>query len=96
MFSSNCTSRSRRRDAHRTLRTTMTSSGNAAFDAYKADTLRRLEDEQQSFEDFLRRLREAKDKTEFDDFMNDRARRTTDDADLEDMDETGATDAKRT
>jgi len=74
----------------------MTSSGNAAFDAYKADTLRRLEDEQQSFEDFLRRLREAKDKTEFDDFMNDRARRTTDDADLEDMDETGATDAKRT
>lgn len=49
-------------------------SGNAAFDAYKADTLRRLEDEQEAFETFLQRLREAKDKTEFDSFMEDRAR----------------------
>ena len=51
------------------------SSGNTAFDAYKAETLRRLEDEQEAFQDFLRRLREAKDKTEFDQFMEDRARR---------------------
>jgi predicted CopG family antitoxin len=51
------------------------SSGNAAFDAYKADMLRRLEDEQKAFEDFLQRLREAKDKAEFDQFMNDQARR---------------------
>ena len=50
-------------------------SGNAAFDAYKADTLRRLEDEQEAFETFLQRLREAKDKTEFDSFMEDRARK---------------------
>lgn len=49
-------------------------SGNAAFDAYKADTLRRLEEEQEAFETFLRRLREAKDKQEFDSFMEDRAR----------------------
>lgn len=49
-------------------------SGNAAFDAYKADMLKRLEDEQQAFEDFLQRLREAKDKAEFDAFMADRAR----------------------
>lgn len=49
-------------------------SGNAAFDAYKADTLRRLEEEQEAFETFLQRLREAKDKTEFDSFMEDRAR----------------------
>ena len=49
-------------------------SGNAAFDAYKADTLRRLEEEQDAFETFLQRLREAKDKTEFDSFMEDRAR----------------------
>ena len=50
------------------------SSGNTAFDAYKADTLRRLEDEQKAFEAFLQRLREAKDKSEFDQFMDDRAR----------------------
>ncbi len=50
------------------------SSGNAAFDSYKADMLRRLEDEQTAFEAFLQRLREAKDKSEFDAFMDDRAR----------------------
>ncbi|WP_108484303.1 DUF2852 domain-containing protein [Oceaniglobus ichthyenteri] len=49
------------------------SSGNTAFDAYKADTLRRLEDEQAAFQEFLERLREAKDKAEFDQFMDDRA-----------------------
>ena len=48
--------------------------GNSAFDAYKADTLRRLEDEQKAFETFLQRLREAKDKTEFDQFMAERAK----------------------
>ncbi|MGR3502875.1 DUF2852 domain-containing protein [Pseudaestuariivita sp.] len=47
--------------------------GNRAFDAYKEETLRRLEEEQQSFEDFLERLREAKDKAEFDQFMDERA-----------------------
>jgi hypothetical protein len=50
------------------------SSGNTAFDAYKADTLRRLQDEQEAFEAFLDRLRAAKDKSEFDQFMDDRAR----------------------
>ena len=50
------------------------SSGNAAFDAYKAETIRRLQDEQEAFEAFLQRLRDAKDKTEFDAFMDDRAR----------------------
>lgn len=50
------------------------SSGNSAFDAYKAETLRRLQDEQGAFEAFLQRLREAKDKSEFDQFMDDRAR----------------------
>ena len=52
------------------------SSGNSAFDSYKADTLRRLEDEQEAFEAFLQRLREAKDKSEFDSFMEDRAKGT--------------------
>jgi len=55
--------------------TTSRSTGNSAFDAYKADTLRRLEDEQTNFEAFLERLREAKDKAEFDQFMQDRAKR---------------------
>ena len=38
------------------------SSGNRAFDDYRAETLRRLEEEQREFQDFLVRLREAKDK----------------------------------
>jgi hypothetical protein len=54
------------------------SSGNAAFDAYKADTLRRLEEEQQQFEAFMNRLRAAKDQSEFDEFMKDRSRKTED------------------
>ena len=54
------------------------SSGNAAFDAYKADTLRRLEEEQQQFEAFMDRLRAAKDQSEFDEFMRDRSRKTED------------------
>ena len=49
------------------------STGNAAFDAHKADTLARLEEEQSNFEAFLARLREAKDKAEFDQFMAERA-----------------------
>lgn len=48
------------------------SSGNRAFDDYRTETLRRLEDEQREFKDFLERLRFAKDKTEFDAFMNER------------------------
>lgn len=54
------------------------SSGNTAFDAYKAETLRRLQDEQESFEAFLQRLRDAKDKSEFDQFMDERAAKAKD------------------
>ena len=50
--------------------------GNHAFDSYKAEALRRLEDEQEAFESFLQRLRNSKDKTEFDAFMDERARST--------------------
>jgi hypothetical protein len=49
-------------------------SGNAAFDEYRAETLRRLEDEQREFVDYLERLRRARDKAEFDQFMADRRR----------------------
>ena len=51
------------------------SSGNNAFDEYRAETLRRLEDEQREFKDFLARLRFAKDRAEFDQFMADRRQR---------------------
>ena len=51
------------------------SSGNHAFDEYRTETLRRLEDEQREFRDFLDRLRFAKDKSEFDQFMADRRNR---------------------
>jgi hypothetical protein len=51
------------------------SSGNRAFDDYRAETLRRLEDEQREFMEFLDRLRHAKDKAEFDQFMAERSRR---------------------
>ncbi len=58
--------------------------GNSAFDSYKADMLKRLEDEQHAFEDFLERLREAKDKSEFDAFMDERAKAATSDPDEKD------------
>jgi hypothetical protein len=45
------------------------SSGNRAFDEYRMETLRRLEEQQHEFKDFLDRLRHAKDKEEFDQFM---------------------------
>jgi hypothetical protein len=68
----------RSREMFRNARAAMRPSGNEAFDAYKHDMLKRLEDEQTAFEEFLGRLRAAKDKAEFDQFMEDRARRGTD------------------
>ena len=52
------------------------SSGNYAFDEYRAETLRRLEEEQREFKEFLNRLRHAKDKAEFDQFMAERGHRS--------------------
>lgn len=48
------------------------STGNRAFDEYREATLRRLEDESREFRDFLERLRMAKDRAEFDEFMGER------------------------
>jgi hypothetical protein len=53
-------------------------SGNRAFDDYRADALRKLEDEAEEFRAFLERLRAAKDRAEFDDFMRERRNRPTD------------------
>ena len=66
-------SSTRRRNRHMDAHRGMPSTGNVAFDTYKAETLSRLESEQAAFESFLERLREAKDKSEFDDFMDERA-----------------------
>ncbi len=52
------------------------SSGNRAFDEYREETLRRLEEEQKEFKEFLTRLRFAKDKAEFDEFLAERRRRS--------------------
>ncbi len=46
--------------------------GNTAFDTYREETLRRLEDERDAFLGFLAQLRAAKDKAEFDQFMSNR------------------------
>ena len=51
------------------------SSGNRAFDEYRTETLQRLEEEQVEFKNFLDRLRHAKDKEEFDAFMNQHKQR---------------------
>jgi hypothetical protein len=48
------------------------SSGNSAFDDYRDQTLKRLEEEQRAFADFVERLRRAKDQQEFDQFMAER------------------------
>lgn len=85
MFSRNCTSP--RKSSARAAAYAMKSSGNSAFDAYKNETLRRLEDEQSSFEAFLERLRAAKDKSEFDQFMDDRAKHAAEDRAQQDDDE---------
>ncbi len=53
------------------------SSGNRAFDEYRTETLRRLEEEQDEFMQFLDRLRMAKDKAEFDEFLSERRRRAS-------------------
>ena len=76
MFAGKC--RNNRRMNRHQFRHAAQSSGNTAFDAYKADTLRRLEDEQGKFEEFLQRLRDSKDKSEFDDFMDERAKKAKD------------------
>ncbi len=74
MFGKSCAARSRA-TAYGNFR----SSGNSAFDSYKSETLKRLEDEQEAFASFLERLRAAKDKTEFDAFMDERARKRAED-----------------
>jgi len=53
-------------------------SGNSAFDDYRAETLRRLDEEREKFREFLERLRRSKDKEAFDSYMSERRRRGDD------------------
>jgi hypothetical protein len=59
-------------------------SGNAAFDAYREEQLKRLDEERrrldeevEQFHDYLRNLHMARDREEFDRFMRDRQSRQT-------------------
>lgn len=76
-----CSSRSHR------SRHSYSSSGNTAFDSYREETLQRLEEEQGEFETFLDKLRQAKDKTEFDEFMAERKDHPVQDYDAPDGDQ---------
>jgi Protein of unknown function (DUF2852) len=49
--------------------------GNRAFDEYRADALRKLEEEANEFRAFLERLRMARDRAEFDEYMKERRNR---------------------
>lgn len=61
-------------------------SGNAAFDDYRSDQLKRLEEERRrldeevdQFRDYMRNLHKARDREEFDRFMRERNNRPLDD-----------------
>ena len=80
-FAPNMTSSANKQEIEDTVRSLIPesatkSSGNKSFDAYRSELLNRLETEQHNFDGFLERLREAKDKTEFDQYMEDRAQVT--------------------
>jgi hypothetical protein len=73
IWSNRMTCKSWGRNGHRHgFRDAVTPTGNAAFDAYRAETLRRLEEERAAFTAFLEQLRAAKDQAEFDQFMASR------------------------
>jgi hypothetical protein len=57
---------------HNHHRRAMGRTGNTAFDSYREETLKRLEEERDAFLSFLDQLRAAKDRAEFDQFMASR------------------------
>jgi len=72
-----CSPGSRQKWSNRSF--TMGSSGNAAFDDYRAEQLRRLDEERKrldeeigAFQEYMRNLHMARDREEFDRFMRDR------------------------
>ncbi len=63
---------------YRRRRHGFSSTGNTAFDDYREETLKRLQDEQDAFNGFMQNLRAAKDKAEFDQFMDNRSKQSFD------------------
>ena len=55
-------------------------SENLAFEEYRAEMLRRLDEESAKFGDYLERLRKSKDKQDFDSFIAERRSRLSTDA----------------
>jgi Protein of unknown function (DUF2852) len=53
----------------------MGGTGNRAFDEYRTEALRKLEEEAGEFRAFLERLRMARDRAEFDEYMRERRNR---------------------
>jgi Protein of unknown function (DUF2852) len=53
----------------------MSETGNRAFDEYRTDALRKLEEEASEFRAFLERLRMARDRAEFDEYIKERRNR---------------------
>lgn len=82
-------------------------SGNAAFDAYREEQLdrlneerRRLDDEIHQFQDHMRNLSMARDREEFDRFMNERGNNQSDtpptlDGDMDEYSSAGKTSKSR-
>ncbi len=75
-----CNGWGRRAHNRHAFRAAAAPTGNAAFDAYRAETLKRLEEEREAFTSFLDQLRQAKDKAEFDQFMASRRETTAPEA----------------
>ncbi len=71
-------------ETQRSCRGRFRSTGNMAFDEYREETLKRLEEEQREFKMFLERLRRAKDQKEFDQFMSERQAPKANDSGLAD------------
>ena len=62
----------KRRCGKRTPQVRSSRSGNTAFDAYNVETIKRLEQEERDFATCIDELRAAKDRDEFDRFINSR------------------------
>jgi hypothetical protein len=62
-----------RHNRHHSRHRGMGHTGNTAFDTYREETLKRLEEERDAFVSFLGQLRAAKDQAEFDQFMSNRS-----------------------
>lgn len=74
-----------KRGQHGSYCSTHSATGNAAFDEYREEQLKRLEEERrrldeerEAFEEYLANLHKARDREEFDRFMRERSSRPTD------------------